>query len=80
MKRIITDISGSFILNNGVKMPYLGLGVFECENVEKALHWAFEKGYRHVDTASLYGNEKRGWKSDSRKELLLFQNHLTKIE
>ena len=48
-------------LNNGVKMPALGFGVFritdqkECEEI--VLH-ALESGYRHIDTASAYGNEE----------------------
>ena len=42
-------------------MPYLGLGVFETadgKEVIQAIHHAFEAGYRHVDTATLYNNEK----------------------
>lgn len=57
----ISDINGTFTLNNGVKMPYLGLGVFECENdqeVVQAIDWAIEAGYRHIDTASFYQNEE----------------------
>ena len=47
-------------LNNGVKMPILGLGVYlntgkECVNSVKK---AIELGYRHIDTAQYYGNEK----------------------
>lgn len=48
-------------LNNGVKIPCLGLGVFQTktgrETVE-AVRWAIEAGYRHIDTAAAYGNEK----------------------
>jgi len=57
----ITDITGGFALHNGIKMPYLGLGVFNCNNgqeVINALEWAFDTGYRHIDTASIYGNEE----------------------
>ena len=56
----ITDVKGSFTLHNGVDMPYLGLGVYLSETggeVEQAIHWALETGYRHIDTASVYGNE-----------------------
>jgi len=56
----ITDISGTWTLNNGVKMPYLGLGVYDCNDgkeVINAIHWALDAGYRHIDTAALYGNE-----------------------
>ncbi len=57
----ITDIRGTVNLSNGVAMPYIGLGVFEAkEGTEtiQAIHWALEAGYRHIDTASLYRNEK----------------------
>ena len=59
--RTITDLRGSFSLNNGVEMPYLGLGVYLSENgkeVTQAVEWALEGGYRHVDTASIYKNEE----------------------
>ncbi len=48
-------------LNNGIKMPWLGFGVFkvpEGEVVENAVKSALETGYRHIDTAALYGNER----------------------
>jgi diketogulonate reductase-like aldo/keto reductase len=48
------------ILSNGVVMPRLGLGVFripEGEAVEQAVAYAFQVGYRHIDTARSYGNE-----------------------
>ncbi|OBQ54118.1 aldo/keto reductase [Tamlana sp. s12] len=57
----ITDISGFFTLRNGVKMPYLGLGVYlskDGQEVTNAVHWALEAGYRHIDTAAIYRNEK----------------------
>jgi len=47
-------------LNNGVEMPVIGLGVYksqEGEEVENAVTWALEAGYRLIDTASKYGNE-----------------------
>ena len=57
----ITDIQGTVNLSNGVAMPYFGLGVFEsgpgAETIQ-AIHWAFEAGYRHIDTAAFYRNEK----------------------
>ncbi len=56
----ITDIKGGFTLNNGVKMPYLGLGVWETRDgaeVINAVRVALETGYRHIDTAAIYGNE-----------------------
>ena len=48
-------------LNNGVEMPWLGLGVFRASNggeVENAIKTALENGYRSVDTAAVYGNER----------------------
>ncbi|MGD8778485.1 MAG: aldo/keto reductase [Ignavibacteria bacterium] len=57
----ITGISGKVKLNNGVEMPYFGLGVFQVEDgsqVINAINYALEAGYRHIDTASFYGNEK----------------------
>jgi diketogulonate reductase-like aldo/keto reductase len=48
-------------LNNGVKIPQLGLGVFqtpEGDQTRNAVKWALEAGYRHIDAAKIYGNEK----------------------
>jgi len=48
-------------LNNGVEMPWFGLGVFqvpEGSEVIQSVKWAMEAGYRSVDTASLYANER----------------------
>jgi diketogulonate reductase-like aldo/keto reductase len=48
-------------LNNGVEMPVLGLGVWQAETgkeCRQAVLWALEAGYRHIDTARIYGNEK----------------------
>src|SRR5690349_9751025 len=47
-------------LHNGVKMPWLGLGVWQAANgeeVQSAVRSAIEIGYRHVDTAAIYKNE-----------------------
>src|SRR5512135_2311823 len=57
----ITDIKGTVTLSNGVEMPYLGLGVYlakEGNEVIQACKYAIDAGYRHIDTASLYENEK----------------------
>lgn len=59
MKKI-TDIKGVFTLHNGVEMPYLGLGTYQSDNdqeVVDAVSYALQLGYRHIDTASVYGNE-----------------------
>ena len=48
-------------LHNGVEMPRLGLGVYKMTNPEEsiqAMTTALQVGYRAIDTASLYGNEK----------------------
>jgi 2,5-diketo-D-gluconate reductase A len=48
------------VLNNGVEIPQLGFGVFqiEPERTREATLVALEVGYRHIDTAEMYGNEK----------------------
>ena len=47
-------------LNDGSAIPQLGFGVFqiEPENTVEAVSEALEIGYRHIDTAEMYGNEK----------------------
>ncbi|MCI0181961.1 aldo/keto reductase [Sulfoacidibacillus ferrooxidans] len=53
-------LTSSTTLNNGVNMPWLGLGVWESKEggeVENAVLSAIEQGYRHIDTAAIYGNE-----------------------
>lgn len=46
-------------LNNGVEIPQLGFGVFQVppEDTKDVVLQAFEVGYRHIDTAQMYGNE-----------------------
>ncbi|WP_456359652.1 aldo/keto reductase [Bacillus sp. Y1] len=47
-------------LNNGVNMPWFGLGVFKVEDGPELVHaikTAIRHGYRSIDTASIYGNE-----------------------
>ena len=53
--------SPTFIeLNNGVRMPTLGLGTYLIgpEQAKKAVMDALSMGYRHIDTAAFYGNER----------------------
>jgi diketogulonate reductase-like aldo/keto reductase len=48
-------------LNNGVKMPILGFGVFQVTDLsecERSVIDAIETGYRLLDTAASYGNER----------------------
>ena len=47
-------------LSNGIEMPQLGLGVWRMSDgneVENAVRWAIEAGYKHIDTAKVYENE-----------------------
>ncbi|MAP63367.1 MAG: 2,5-diketo-D-gluconic acid reductase [Microbacterium sp.] len=47
-------------LNDGHRIPQLGYGVFKvpADDTERAVSEALEVGYRHIDTAAIYGNEK----------------------
>lgn len=47
-------------LNNGIEIPIVGLGTFrsKSEDVYQAVIDAIEAGYRHIDTAMIYGNEE----------------------
>jgi len=48
-------------LNNGVEMPALGFGVFQTppDETRAAVETALSTGYRHIDTAAAYGNERQ---------------------
>ncbi|WP_415977274.1 aldo/keto reductase [Rhodococcus sp. 077-4] len=50
----------SVVLNNGIKIPQLGFGVFQVDPdaTKDAVLTALDVGYRHIDTAQLYGNER----------------------
>ena len=55
------SILASTTLNNGVSMPWLGLGVFKArdgQEVETAVAEALRVGYRSIDTAAIYKNEE----------------------
>ena len=57
----ITDIRGSFKLNNGIDIPYFGIGTWQSKNNEEVINsvlWSLEHGYRHIDTAAIYRNEE----------------------
>jgi diketogulonate reductase-like aldo/keto reductase len=58
---MITSMKDCARLNNGLVMPWLGLGVHRVsdgQEVEQAVRNALETGYRSIDTASVYGNER----------------------
>jgi diketogulonate reductase-like aldo/keto reductase len=54
-------LKASVRLNNGARMPWLGLGVFQIrsdDETERVVRTAIDLGYRSIDTAALYGNER----------------------
>lgn len=54
------NLNSCTTLNNGLKMPWLGYGVYQVEEgqeVEKSVNNALQIGYRSIDTAAVYGNE-----------------------
>ncbi len=55
------DINTKIKLNSGNEIPQFGFGVWQAEDgneAKQAMLWAFEAGYRHIDTAAIYGNER----------------------
>ena len=58
-------------LNNGVEMPALGLGVFQTppEETREAVRSALGAGYRLIDTAAAYGNERQVGEAVHRSEV-----------
>lgn len=54
------NINSKIVLNNGLEMPVFGLGTYlsESNQAQDAVKWAIEAGYRLIDTAMIYGNEK----------------------
>lgn len=58
---MITQITDGTVLNDGQRMPWLGFGVYQMKDnaeVEGAVRHALATGYRSIDTASVYGNER----------------------
>jgi len=54
-------IDSAVTLNNGITMPLLGLGMYQARSdgeAQQAVQWALEAGYRLIDTAQYYRNEK----------------------
>jgi len=57
----LTDDGRGRVLDDGAVVPLLGLGVWqvpEGRECVRAVLWALEAGYRHIDTAQAYGNER----------------------
>jgi diketogulonate reductase-like aldo/keto reductase len=56
----VGGITTSLSLNNGIVMPALGFGVFQTppEETVESVVTALRTGYRHIDTAAAYGNER----------------------
>lgn len=55
------DIKDTYLLNNGVKIPCVGFGTWQTPNGDIAVNSVLEAlnlGYRHIDTAACYKNEK----------------------
>lgn len=55
------NLESAVTLKNGVKMPRLGLGVYQTppgKSTRQAVTWALQAGYRHIDTARIYRNEE----------------------
>ena len=60
LRRALAMERKEIVLNNGVKMPPIGYGVFrmtDLEECENAVVQAIKTGYRLIDTAAAYGNE-----------------------
>ena len=57
-----------FRLNNGVEIPEMGLGVYKMnagKEMDDAVRYAYEQGYRLFDTAQMYKNESGLGEPDS---------------
>lgn len=55
------NITSTIKMNNGVEIPRFGLGTWQSasgDEAQNAVRWALEAGYRHIDTAAVYGNEQ----------------------
>src|SRR6476620_2976800 len=54
------DHMDTLTLNNDIEMPAIGLGVFQTppDETRAAVEAALSTGYRHIDTAAAYGNER----------------------
>src|SRR3954451_15936329 len=58
---MMNNLQSTTTLNNGVKMPWFGFGVFKVEEgpeLVNAVKTAIQHGYRSIDMAAIYGNEE----------------------
>ena len=57
----LTNVNSPLKLENGVEIPCVGYGTFRTDPAvtARAVQDAVEAGYRHIDTAKVYGNEER---------------------
>lgn len=66
------NLDTSVLLNSGHRIPVIGLGVYRVKPgvpTEKAVAWALEAGYRHIDTAVIYRNEEHVGKTLQQSDL-----------
>jgi diketogulonate reductase-like aldo/keto reductase len=55
------EMNEFFVLSNGIKIPKIGFGTWQIPDGEvavEAVKYALQTGYRHIDTAAIYGNEE----------------------
>ena len=55
------SLTSTYKLANGVEIPVVGFGTWQSKDGDEAYNavkWALEAGYRHIDTAAVYGNEE----------------------
>ena len=58
---MIKSLNDCFVLSNGVKIPCVGFGTWQTQDgatAVTAVETAIKAGYKHIDTAAAYGNEK----------------------
>lgn len=57
----LTQLTDTYTLSNGVEVPIVGFGTWQTPSGQVAkdsVQWALQAGYRHIDTAAIYGNEE----------------------
>jgi diketogulonate reductase-like aldo/keto reductase len=79
----MNKLTDAYTLNNGVEIPCIGFGTWQTpsgETAKNSVIAALKHGYRHIDTAAIYGNEESvgdGMKAGgiSREEIFLTTKH-----